>query len=76
MAEIVKAMAKKKPATKKKKTTAAKKPGSSIRLTAAEKKLVQNYRKCNLIEKKVIDTIVEKAGDIDLSKLLGSLGKG
>ena len=76
MAEIVKAMAKKKPAAKKKKTTATKKPGSSIRLTAAEKKLVQNYRKCNLIEKKVIDTIVEKAGDIDLSKLLGSLGKG
>lgn len=76
MAEIVKAMAKKKPAAKKKKTTAAKKPGSSIRLTAAEKKLVQNYRKCNLIEKKVIDTIVEKAGDIDLSKPLGSLGKG
>ncbi|MBR3202286.1 MAG: hypothetical protein IKF60_01730 [Solobacterium sp.] len=76
MAEIVKAMAKKKPAAKKKKTTAAKKPGTSIRLTAAEKKLVQNYRKCNLIEKKVIDTIVEKAGDIDLSKLLGSLGKG
>ena len=76
MAEIVKAIAKKKPAAKKKKTTAAKKPGTSIRLTAAEKKLVQNYRKCNLIEKKVIDTIVEKAGDIDLSKLLGSLGKG
>ena len=76
MAEIVKAAAKKKPGAKKKKTTAAKKPGSSIRLTAAEKKLVQNYRKCNLIEKKVIDTIVEKAGDIDLSKLLGSLGKG
>ena len=75
MAEIVKAMAKKKPGTKKKKTTTAKKPGSSIRLTAAEKKLVQNYRKCNLIEKKVIDTIVEKAGDIDLSKLLGILGK-
>ena len=76
MAEIVKAAAKKKPGTKKKKTTAAKKPSTSIRLTAAEKKLIQNYRKCNLIEKKVIDTIVEKAGDIDLSKLLGSLGKG
>lgn len=75
MAEIVKMAAKKKPAAKKKKTTTAKKPSTSIRLTAAEKKLVQNYRKCNMIEKKVIDTIVEKAGDLDLSKLLGSLGK-
>lgn len=64
----------KKPAAKKKKPAAAK-PASSFRLSAAEKKLVQNYRKCNLIEKKVIETIVEKAGDLDLTQLLGSLVK-
>lgn len=69
-----KAPAGKKPAAKKKKPSAAK-PASSFRLSAAEKKLVQNYRKCNLIEKKVIETIVEKAGDIDLTQLLGSLVK-
>ena len=70
----VKAAAGKKPASKKKKPAAAK-PASSFRLSAAEKKLVQNYRKCNLIEKKVIETIVEKAGDLDLTQLLGSLVK-
>jgi hypothetical protein len=70
----VKAAAGKKPAAKKKKPAAAK-PASSFRLSAAEKKLVQNYRKCNLIEKKVIETIVEKAGDLDLTQLLGSLVK-
>ena len=69
-----KAAAGKKPAAKKKKPAAAK-PASSFRLSAAEKKLVQNYRKCNLIEKKVIETIVEKAGDLDLTQLLGSLVK-
>ena len=69
-----KAPAGKKPAAKKKKPAAAK-PASSFRLSAAEKKLVQNYRKCNLIEKKVIETIVEKAGDLDLTQLLGSLVK-
>ena len=69
-----KAPAGKKPAAKKKKPSAAK-PASSFRLSAAEKKLVQNYRKCNLIEKKVIETIVEKAGDLDLTQLLGSLVK-
>ena len=68
-----KAPAGKKPAAKKKKPSAAK-PASSFRLSAAEKKLVQNYRKCNLIEKKLIETITEKAaGGIDLSSLIGLL---
>lgn len=58
-----------KTAAKKKKTTS-----SSIRLSADEKKLLQNYRKCNLIEKKLIETITEKAaGGIDLSSLIGLL---
>ena len=58
-----------KTAAKKKKTTS-----SSIRLSADEKKLLQNYRKCNLIEKKQIETITEKAaGGIDLSSLIGLL---
>ena len=44
------------------------------RLSADEKKLLQNYRKCNLIEKKLIETITEKAaGGIDLSSLIGLL---
>lgn len=58
-----------KTAAKKKKTTS-----SPIRLSADEKKLLQNYRKCNLIEKKLIETITEKAaGGIDLSSLIGLL---
>ena len=70
------------PVTEKKKTasrpkTAAKKKktvSSPIRLSADEKKLLQNYRKCNLIEKKLIETITEKAaGGIDLSSLIGLL---
>ena len=67
----------KKKTASKPKTTAKKKKtstSSSIRLSAAEKKLVQNYRKCNLIEKKLIETITEKAaGGIDLSSLIGLL---
>ena len=67
----------KKKTASKPKTTAKKKKtstSSSIRLSAAEKKLGQNYRKCNLIEKKLIETITEKAaGGIDLSSLIGLL---
>ena len=63
--------------TKKKKpaSTAKKKPAStSIRLSAEEKKLVQNFRKCNLIEKKLITAAVEKAAaGIDLGQMLGNL---
>ena len=55
-----KAPAGKKPAAKKKKPSAAK-PASSFRLSAAEKKLVQNYRKCNALEKKLIDFVAERA---------------
>lgn len=66
---------KKKTSTAKKKTgTAKKKTASSIRLTAAEKKLVQNYRKGNLIEKKILDIAAEKfAEGVDASAVLNLL---
>ena len=43
-------------------TTAAKKKttSSSIRLSSAEKKLIENYRKCNDMTKTMISAIVEK----------------
>ena len=68
----------KKPASstaKKKKTSAAKKkPASSIRLTAVEKKLVQNYRKSNMIEKKILDLAAEKfAEGIDAASVVNLL---
>lgn len=68
----------KKPASstaKKKKTSAAKKkPATSIRLTAAEKKLVQNYRKSNMIEKKILDLAAEKfAEGIDAASVVNLL---
>lgn len=63
-----KTTAKKKTDTKKKtdskkKTTAKKKTTSSgtMKLSAAEKTLIKNYRKCNILEKKVIFTLCEKA---------------
>ena len=66
----------KKPASSKKKktTTAKKKTASSIRLSAAEKKLVQNYRKSNMIEKKILDLAAEKfAEGIDAASVLNLL---
>jgi len=66
----------KKPASSKKKKTAAakKKTTASIRLTAAEKKLVQNYRKGNLIEKKILDFAAEKfAEGIDAASVINLL---
>ncbi len=68
----------KKPASsaKKKKTSAAKKKktSASIRLSAAEKKLVQNYRKSNLIEKKLLDFAAEKfAEGIDAASVVNLL---
>ena len=66
--------AKKPSSNAKKPSTAAKKPAASIRLSAAEKKLIQNYRKCNLIEKKLVETLAEKAsGDFDLSAITNLL---
>ena len=43
-------------------STAAKKKttSSSIRLSAAEKKLIENYRKCNDMTKTMISAVVEK----------------
>ena len=62
-------------AKKKKKTSdAKKKPAASIRLTAAEKKLVQNYRKSNMIEKKILDLAAEKfAEGIDAASVVNLL---
>lgn len=51
--------AKKKPAS----STAAKKKTSTStapRLTAAEKKLIANYRKCGTLQKQIIALIIEK----------------
>lgn len=44
-------------------STAAKKKTSTsttIRLTAAEKKLITNYRKCGTLQKQIISLIIEK----------------
>ena len=58
-----------KTAAKKKKTTS-----SPIRLSADEKKLVQNYRKSNLIEKKLLDFAAEKfAEGIDAASVVNLL---
>lgn len=65
MDELTRAPKKK---TTKKKTT-KKKSSTSIRLTAEEKKIIQNYRKCNLLEKMIIRTLTEKASG-ELSKLV------
>ena len=59
----------KKPSTSAKKpstSTAAKKKtttSTSIRLTKEEKTLVTNFRKCNMIEKKVITLLASKLSD-------------
>lgn len=49
--------AKKKPtsSTAKKKTTS-----NTIRLSAAEKKLITNFRKCGTLQKQIISLVVEK----------------
>ena len=63
--------AKKKPAASAKKkpaASAAKASSSQLKLTAAEKKLVQNYRKCNKLEKELIAVLVEKASEDLLSE--------
>ncbi|MBR3357761.1 MAG: hypothetical protein IKG46_08005 [Solobacterium sp.] len=56
---------KKKTTTAKKPSTTAKKPAasSSIRLTRDEKALVTDFRKCNLIEKKLIKLLASKLSD-------------
>jgi hypothetical protein len=66
----------KKPAAKK---PAAKKPAAkkaaSIRLSAEEKKLIQHYRKCNMVEQKLILTAVEKMSEGSAIETLTSLLK-
>lgn len=65
----------KKTAASKKKTSSQAKTSSrktssaaQLKLSAAEKKLVQNYRKCNALEKELISALTEKAS----GKLLDS----
>lgn len=64
----------KKTAASKKKTSQAKtssrktSSAAQLKLSAAEKKLVQNYRKCNALEKELISALTEKAS----GKLLDS----
>ena len=53
--------------TAKKKTSTT---STSIRLTAAEKKLITNYRKCGTLQKQIIALIVEKVAG-GLTKLDG-----
>ena len=63
--------AKKKPASTAKKKPAAstaKASSTQLKLTAAEKKLVQNFRKCNKLEKELISVLVEKASEDLLSE--------
>ncbi len=79
----------KKTTAKKTGGTAAKKPAAAakkktsnttLKLSAAERKLVQNYRKCNVIEKEVISALTEKAAgdllkDIGGGKILGQIAE-
>ena len=66
----------KKPASTAKKpaSSTAKKPASTtststtLKLTAAEKKLITSYRKCNTATKQLIVSVVEKAAGGDFSK--------
>ena len=53
--------------TAKKKTSST---STSIRLSAAEKKLITNYRKCGTLQKQIISLIVEKVAG-GLTKLDG-----
>ena len=62
------------------KTSAAKKPASSkktdsgVKLSAAEKELIRNYRKCSAIEKKFVSAVTEKAATgLDFDNILGIL---
>lgn len=61
--------AKKKPSTS---TSARKKTSTSstIRLTAAEKKMITNYRKCGTLQKQIIALLIEKLAG-GLTKLDG-----
>lgn len=53
---------------KKKKTTTS----NSMRLSKAEKELIKNYRKCNVLEKKIVSLVCEKAAG-DLKDAIGVL---
>ena len=70
------------------KTSSAKKTSSdsALKLTAAEKKLIQDYRKCGAVAKKMISAAVDKAAGgiagkeesgsgFDISSILGLFGK-
>ena len=65
--------------TTRKKTTSTKKKSSTtasntMRLSAAERTLIHNYRKCNALEKKLVAGLAEKiSGNIDYNALLNSV---
>ena len=62
---------KKTTSTTKKKTSTS---SNTMRLSAAEKELIRNYRKCNSIEKKLVAGLAEKvAGGIDYNAILNTL---
>ena len=71
---VNKTTAAKKTATAKKKTSSANKTSSSgsMKLSAAEKTLIRNYRKCNVLEKKLLQALAEKAAGqvLDISALV------
>lgn len=51
--------------TTNKKTTAA----AEFKVTAAEKKLLTNFRKCNSVTKKLLTALIEKAASGDLDSI-------
>ncbi len=57
---------------KKKTTNTKKKSNNTMRLTKEEKELVKAYRKCNILEKKIIKTLCEKASS-DIEDIISSL---
>ena len=66
--------AKKKTSTtaKKKTTTAKKTTASTFRVSAAEKKIITNYRKCNPLVKKIIAVLAEKgSGTVTRAEIEG-----
>ncbi len=64
----------KKKTAKKKTGTTTRKTGTSLKLSAAEKKMVTNYRKCNSLEKELISALCEKcAGGTAVKDMLSLL---
>ena len=64
-------------AARKTSASAKKKPAASasaVKLSASERALIRNYRKCSAAEKKIVDAVAEKlSGDIDIGGILSIL---